>query len=75
MSDPLSFYKQAESLARENLQQCAREVMEWRKTGILQDGKIREMEKLLDSVDNMQSTRMAEDIVLNLALEQFANLS
>lgn len=67
--------EQAKSLAREYLQQCCVELKEWRDTGILRDGYVRKITKILQHVYDGYSTcveRMAELIVNREAIAKIA---
>lgn len=43
--------KRCKEFARDNLKECSLELIELYNTGILKDGKIRELAKLYDSAD------------------------
>lgn len=59
----------AKEFTEENLAQCSREIVEWRRTGILRDGKVRELETIVEEMGLDDSTRQAEGFVIQAALE------
>lgn len=59
----------AKEFAEKNLAQCSKEIVEWRRTGILRDGKVRELEAIVEEMGLDDSTRQAEGFVIQAALE------
>ena len=72
MTELQDLYQQAKVLAKANLSECCQEIVEWRKSGILCNGTVRDMARKLEAVDEHNSTRLAEQIVVQLALEVVA---
>lgn len=66
----------ARVFATEHLHALATQVLQWRKTGILQEGKLQELTCMLQSVPSyaQDATRMAEDMVSSLALAAITNI-
>ena len=59
--------------ARDNLKECAQEVIEWHDTAILRDGKVRELAKMCNEwASGVDDLRLAERIVERVALEEVA---
>ncbi|KXS55261.1 MAG: hypothetical protein AWU57_360 [Marinobacter sp. T13-3] len=69
----MSIQQKAKTFAEQNLTQCSREIVEWRRTGILRDGKLRELEAIVEKMGLDDSTRQAEGFVIQAALERAAN--
>jgi hypothetical protein len=65
----VSIQKKAKAFAEQNLAQCSREIVAWRRTGILKDGKLRELETIVEEMGLDDSTRQAEGFVIQVALE------
>lgn len=72
MAESHAIYDKARELATNNLQKCCQEIVDWRKKAILNDGFVREMAEILESIDEHNATRIAEQIVLQLAIEKIA---
>jgi len=64
--------EKAKSLANTHLAECIEEVLEWRKTAVLRNGRVREIEAVCETLDNTNPTRMAEDFVISAALGRLA---
>lgn len=65
----MNIQQKAKLFAEQNLPQCSREIVEWRRTGILRDGKVRELEAIVEEMGLDDSTRQAEGFVIQAALE------
>ena len=64
--------KKAEDFAEENLFEIAGEILNWNGTGILVDGKLRELAAILnETLSSHDSLQVAESISKNLIVEQF----
>lgn len=68
----MSTVLKAKAFAENNLAQCSREIVEWRRTGILRDGKVRELETIVEQLGLDDATRQAEGFVVQAALEAAA---
>ena len=62
----------AEKFARDNLEKCCRELLEWRTGGILCDNAVRELADLC-SFAGHSALAVAQDIITQEALEYIAN--
>lgn len=70
MSDELKAIRiQAETFAREHVVECATELLEWSNTGLLRDGRVRELAKTLEQLDQHHSLTLAERFATRAALE------
>lgn len=70
MSDVIA---RAKALAEKNLKQYSEELLYWRRRGVLPEtSTIRELEAICEEIDAHSATRMAEDFVVNAALEKVA---
>lgn len=65
----------ARHFAKQNLLQLAKEMLEWRGTGILCDGKVRELARMFDFVPAHDRLNLAESVVNEAALEAVIALS
>lgn len=65
-------YDQQKALAAQHLPQLCYELSQWRKTGILPNGLLRDIGEVLDAVDPMYKTRLAEQMVVDLCIESFS---
>lgn len=72
MSGSKEVMAQAEAFVRENLSECAAELIEWIDTAVLRDGKVREAARILQPVLHHDAIKVAERIVERAALEQCA---
>jgi len=59
----------AKAFAREHLRECAAEIIEWKSTGVLCDGRLREMAKLCNPFAGPHSLSVAESFVVTAALQ------
>ncbi len=69
--DPKKVMAKARDFASENLIECA-EVVEWRDTSLLCDGKVRQLASLFNELGDVDSLGMAEGIVVKLASRKVA---
>ena len=53
----------------ENLIQCCVELLAWKRTGLLQDGKVRELSKMLDFA-GYSAMALAEEFIKTAAMER-----
>ncbi|MND11688.1 hypothetical protein D3C87_465800 [compost metagenome] len=60
--------EQGREFARQNLSQCAKEVLEWRRSGAYQGGALSSLAEILTPIDPDNAIRMAEEIVIGIAL-------
>ena len=65
-------YPTARAYARKHGQQCAQEIVEWRETGLYKGSALRELADLLMPLDSARAMQMAEDLVIEVALEKLA---
>lgn len=66
-------HKQSRDFAKRHLQQCCQEIIDWKKTGkLVEGGKVREIEAIIEPFDPDYATRQAEQAVIDVALEQIA---
>lgn len=72
MVDVQGIYPASRAYAREHGQQCAKEIMEWRETGIYQGHLLAELANILKPLDSARSMQMAEDLVIEVALAKLA---
>jgi hypothetical protein len=61
---------QAETFAREHVVECAVELLEWSNTSLLRDGRVRELAKMLQQLDEHHSLTLAERFATRAALER-----
>lgn len=73
MADVQGIYPTARAYAREHGQQCALEIIEWRNTGIYSGHRLAELENILRPLDSARAMRMAEDLVIEVALAKLAS--
>jgi hypothetical protein len=62
----------AEKFCKENLAECCREIIDWHKTGILCDGKTRELAHILEFLRH-ESLTVAESMIFIASIEMVAN--
>lgn len=67
-----SIYAAQKAHAASNLPQLSYELSQWRKTGVLKDGLLRDMGHALKEVDPFDCTRLAEQIVTDLCVDVIA---
>lgn len=72
MTDAQLIYEEAKELASSNLTECCKEIVEWRKSGLLKEGVVRSIASKLESVDEHNAFSIAEQIVVQFALEAMA---
>ncbi|NML34883.1 hypothetical protein [Paraburkholderia antibiotica] len=65
----------AKSFAKEHLIECAAELLEWSRTALLRDGRVRELAVMLEPLDMHNPLALAEAIVKHAALERVAAAS
>lgn len=58
-----------ERFANENVIQCAKELVQLKNTGILPEGKLRELARMLKPIVNTDSIGFAKMLVVNSCLE------
>lgn len=66
-------YPAARAFAREHGQQCAKEILQWRRTGIYSGQRLAELANILRPIDTDQCMAMAEDLVSEVALARLAS--
>ncbi len=73
--DPVQgIYPAAKVFAREHGQQCAKEIMEWRRTGIYSGTRLAELANILRPINSSrEDMQMAEDLVVEVALANLAS--
>ena len=72
--DPVQgIYPAAKVFAREHGQQCAKEIMEWRRTGIYSGTRLAELANILRPIDSSRNMQMAEDLIVEVALANLAS--
>ena len=66
--------KKPGKFARENLSECASDILEWRRTGMLPDGSFQKLARMLEDVTGQRDTSfaVAREIVTTVALEYVA---
>jgi hypothetical protein len=59
--------------ARTNLRQCAQELLEWRRTGVLPNGKVKELNRMTEKEfpHGFDQLRITEALIQETALEAF----
>lgn len=67
-TDPNLARQQAEAFAKEHLVECASEIIRWQDSGLLPDGKLRELGEILKALDGSSYMRLAESFVSRAAL-------
>jgi hypothetical protein len=68
--EPKQIRIQAETFAREHVVECAAELLEWSNTGLLRDGRVRELARTLQQLDEHHPLTLAERFVTRAALER-----
>ena len=71
----MSFIEQREigyTFCRENLVELCNELLEWQKTGLLCNGKVRELSELFKFADN-SAMPMAEETIKTEAMKQIVS--
>lgn len=68
-----AIYPAARAYARENAQVCAQEIVSWRNTAEYKGHALRELADILKPLDQHHSMQMAEDLVIEVALEKLAS--
>ena len=63
----------ASKFCKDNLLQCCIEMIEMKKTGILPEGNVRELIKLLDFA-NYSAMSLAEEMIKTAAMEHIVSL-
>lgn len=58
--DAKQIHVQSEQFATQHLVECAQEILEWSKTGILCDGRVRELARMWDEVETHNALRIAQ---------------
>lgn len=66
-------YPAARAFAREHGQQCAKEILQWRRTGIYSGQRLAELANILRPIDPDRYMAMAEDLVSEVALARLAS--
>ncbi|GJA77607.1 TPA: hypothetical protein NJT27_003389 [Klebsiella pneumoniae] len=73
MTELQGIYPKSRAYAREHGQQCAKEILKWRETGIYRGHLLAELANILKPLDSARSMQMAEDLVIEVALEKLAS--
>ncbi len=68
-SSPDAAMAAARALVQANLKEISKEILEWRDTGILTNGRLREANALLQMHIRHDSLRLVETIARDMALE------
>jgi len=69
MRDPKLIMNNAKDFAGANLRECASEIVEWRSTGLLKDGSVRGLARILDEMGpQTDALQLAESLVIRAAL-------
>jgi hypothetical protein len=66
-------YPAARIFAQEHGQQCAKEILEWKKTGIYNGTRLAELANIIRPIDSSRDMQMAEDLVSEVALVKLAS--
>ena len=74
MPSPLDILHSTTSFIKTNLATCCRELVEFRRTGVLPSGRVREAATMLTYVPGSQRLTVAQSIVTAAALEQVASV-
>lgn len=72
VGDAKKTQRQARAYAREHLAECASELLAWRTTGLLADGRVRELAAMLRALDTHEHLQLAEGEIVRAALERVA---
>ncbi len=72
MAEVQGIYPASRAYAHQYGQQCAKEIMEWRETGIYRGHLLAELANILKPIDSARSMQMAEDLVIEVALAKLA---
>jgi hypothetical protein len=67
MTELQGIYPKSRAYAREHGQQCAKEILKWRETGIYRGHLLAELANILKPLDSARSMQMAEDLVIEVA--------
>ncbi|MEY2161398.1 hypothetical protein [Rhodanobacter sp. FW106-PBR-LB-2-11] len=62
----------AERFAAEHLRECCEEMLDFRATGVLRDGRVRALARLIHEVDAIHSLDIAQGLVRTAAMEAVA---
>jgi len=73
MAEVKGIYPTARAYAREHGQQCAKEIIAWRDTAIYSGQKLAELADILRPLDTTRAMRLAEDLVIEVALAKLAS--
>ncbi|MND28134.1 hypothetical protein D3C80_186120 [compost metagenome] len=73
MAEVKGIYPAARAYAREHGQQCAKEIIVWRETAIYSGQKLAELADILRPLDTTRAMRLAEDLVIEVALAKLAS--
>jgi hypothetical protein len=73
MRDHSKTVDEARTFARLHVKECCEEILEWRKKALLRDGRLRELGKICARLDTLHDLRIAEDFVVQVALEVIAS--
>lgn len=68
--DAKTILRQASTFARDNLAECAGELLAWRNTGLLGDGRMRELAAMLRPLSPHDHLSLAESVIVRVALER-----
>lgn len=74
MSHSLIHQRQlAKEFIARHLAECASELSQWKHTGMLRDGRLRELEKMIDEWEGeLDSLGIAESLVVSASLDELA---
>jgi len=71
--DPKQIMKAATDFAAEHVAECSDEILEWQNTGLLRDGKLRELGVILQGLESGNHLGIAESLTVKAALALVVN--
>ena len=67
--DPKEIIHVAEKFVHDNLKECCQELVRYRNSSLLEDGRVRELSNILRPVANSYAQTVAEKLVTSAAVE------
>lgn len=73
MNNNFEKLEEAKRFAKDNLEECCRELIEWHDSSVLRDGKVRELAKILSFTGHV-TLSVAESLIKRVAYEHICNV-
>ena len=70
--DNAAIMRLAKSYAKDHLTECCEEIIEWRSTSVLREGRVRELAKVLRPLVEHDALGVAESLVVRAAMDRIA---